>query len=462
MARRPLALSHLALASSLALAGCRPAPARAPVGCGRDVDCKGPRVCVQGACVEPPSRSPALASAPPAPAPAPVAPPVAKEPPPPPPLPPAITLPGVSSELHVDWTHSGRSRFRVSTTTPREIARAVTAGTVYSSPAITDEGVAIFGSHDRAIRAVPAPRTPSEPDAPPVRLEPAWRHDTADLVWCSPALGPGGAAGIVYVGSDDDRLYALDARDGALRFTVTAGPCRRSVGVGPEAARCDVDGVTVGPDGTIYFVADGAYAIHPDGTFAFRFRLPTHCASTPAVGPDRTLYFGCQDGRLYALAPDGTKRWDYPTGDDVDSSPAVAPDGTIYVGSDDHKLYAFSPNGSLRFALQTGGPVRSSPALAADGTIYVGSFDGSLYAIRPDGIVTWTFRTADRILSSPTVDAAGTILIGSEDDRLYALAPDGRPLWSVLLDGDVDATPAIGPDGTIWIGSDDKSLHAFR
>src|SRR5579883_1144826 len=422
MARRPLALSHLALASSLALAGCRPAPARAPVGCGRDVDCKGPRVCVQGACVEPPSRSPALASAPPAPAPAPVAPPVAKEPPPPPPLPPAITLPGVSSELHVDWTHSGRSRFRVSTTTPREIARAVTAGTVYSSPAITDEGVAIFGSHDRAIRAVPAPRTPSEPDAPPVRLEPAWRHDTADLVWCSPALGPGGAAGIVYVGSDDDRLYALDARDGALRFTVTAGPCRRSVGVGPEAARCDVDGVTVGPDGTIYFVADGAYAIHPDGTFAFRFRLPTHCASTPAV----------------------------------------APDGTIYVGSDDHKLYAFSPNGSLRFALQTGGPVRSSPALAADGTIYVGSFDGSLYAIRPDGIVTWTFRTADRILSSPTVDAAGTILIGSEDDRLYALAPDGRPLWSVLLDGDVDATPAIGPDGTIWIGSDDKSLHAFR
>jgi outer membrane protein assembly factor BamB len=462
----------------LGAAGCRSGRPAAPVGCGRDVDCKGARICVRGSCVDPPAASPALAprvalavDAAPAVAVTPVAqtasstrsqeaPRVASPPPAPPiPLPPPITLPGASPVFHADWGHTGRSRFRVATSAPREIGRAPTSGAVYSSPAITDDGVAIFGSHDRQVRAV------ALDDKKPHHVDVRWTHATSDLVWCSPALGPGGPnekAAVAYVGSDDDRLYALDAASGHVRWSYTAGPCRRATGVGPEAARCDIDGVTVGPDGTIYFVADGAYALRPDGTLRFRFPLNTHCASAPAIGPDRTVYFGCQDGRLYALAPDGTKRWDYPTGDDIDSSPAVAADGTIYVGSDDHKLYAFTPAGVVRFALQTGGAIRSSPAIAADGIVYVGSLDASLYAVRPDGSVVWTFRTADRILASPVVDAAGTVLIGSEDDRLYALAPDGKLLWSLLLGGDVDATPAIGPDGTIWVGADDKALHVLK
>ena len=36
----------------------------------------------------------------------------------------------------------------------------------------------------------------------------------------------------------------------------------------------------------------------------------------------------------------GTVLWEFETGDDVTSSPAIGPDGTVYVGSRDHKLYA--------------------------------------------------------------------------------------------------------------------------
>jgi outer membrane protein assembly factor BamB len=449
--KRGLALAGIAAATVAGWACVRPppsdaAPAHLP-GCGKDTDCKGTRICQQGACVEPPA--PRAIDAAPAPAP----PTALSLPDGSVPFVPAIALPGASPLFHVDWAHSGRSRFRVSATAPAEIARIPTGGVVVSSPAVADDGTAYFGSHDRSVRAV------SGGPGDTVR----WTRTTGDLVWCSPALGPGPQSSVtVYVGSDDDRLYALDAASGAVRWTFTAGPCKRALGVGPEAARCDVDGVTVGPDGTIYAVADGAYGLNPDGTLRFRFALRTHCAGAPAVGVDGTILFGCQDGALYALAPDGAKRWEFRAGGDVDSSPAVAPDGTIYFGADDRKLYALTPGGILKWSLQTGGDVRTAPALAADGTIYAGAFDGALYAVRPNGTVAWAFRAADRILSSPVVDAAGLILFGSQDDRLYALSPDGKLAWSVLLGGDVDGTPAIGPDGTIYVGADDKALHVLK
>src|SRR5439155_26832521 len=139
-----------------------------------------------------------------------------------------------------------RSRFRAPAAAPRELMHVATGGVVISSPAITDDGLVIFGSHDKSIYAADAGG------------KVVWRHPTGDLIWSSPALGPGG---VVYAGGDDDKVYALDVKDGALRWSFTTGPCRVATGVGPEGARCDVDGITVGPDGTIYVSADGLYAL---------------------------------------------------------------------------------------------------------------------------------------------------------------------------------------------------------
>lgn len=404
-------MKYARLALLLLAAGCPP-PSTLPSGCGKDVDCKGTRICVAHACIDPPPRAAAdggpantsdtsdggaLPDGGVASASADMATPA---------LPPPI---GASAMFHVDATHSGRSRFRAPVAQPKEVMHVATGGVVVSSPAIADDGTIVFGSHDKSIYAV---------DAAGKIL---WRHPTSDLVWSSPALGPGG---VVYAGGDDDRVYAFDLKDGAMRWSFTTGPCRVATGIGPEGARCDVDGITVGPDGTVYV--------------------------------------GCHDDALYAIGPDGQKRWDFRAGDDIDSSPAVSADGIVYFGSDDRKLYALGPGGALRWAVTTGGAIRGSPAIAADGTVYVGSFDGAVYAVRPGGVVAWSFRTADRIVSSPVIDAAGMVLIGSEDDRLYAISPDGKLAWSLLLDGDVDATPALGADGTIYIGNDDRALHALR
>ena len=102
--------------------------------------------------------------------------------------------------------------------------------------------------------------------------------------------------------------------------------------------------------------------------------------TSPAVGPDGTLYIGHCDG-LFALdSKTGKFKWGAGMSEVV-SSPAVGKDGTIYVGSMDGKLSAVSPQGTILWQQKTGGQLNSSPAIGADGTIYAMSDDGYLYAI---------------------------------------------------------------------------------
>jgi len=152
--------------------------------------------------------------------------------------------------------------------------------------------------------------------------------------------------------------------------------------------------------------------------------------SSPAVGPDGTIYVGSKDFYFYAITASGnmilrlfsfvnifsifvvwkgTAKWSYQAGSAVSSSPVVGSDGAIYVGSHDYYLYAFTPSGSGIFTLSllcritlssvflgslkwrylTGGYVYSSPTIGLDGTIYVGSGDSYLYAISSTGKVCW-------------------------------------------------------------------------
>lgn len=413
-------------------------------GCASDKDCKHQRICDHGRCVwpTPPAPSPGArdrerpdaADTPPA-------------------APAAVTQSAgpPKAMFRLGPQHQGRTPFVLPARKPEVRWTYETRGPVTSSPAVLRAGApgaVIVGSHDSRVHLVGA------------QGEALWSFATGDLVFGSPAVG---ADGVVYIGSDDDHLYALDLHERRARWKLRIGACKQSVGVGPQASRCDVDaGPTIGPDGTLYTGGDGIYAIRPDGTVLWKYLTGGHVSSAPALLPDGTVVAGCQDNLLYAIAPDGTKRWDFRAGDDIESSPAVGDDGTVYVGADDQKLYAINPQGALVWAFSATDDIRASPAIGVDGTIYVGAFDSLFYAVRPDGTLAWTFRAGDRILSSALVDPSGAVLFGSQDDRLYALEPDGRHRWSVELGGDVDSSPALAPDGTIYVGADDHKLYALR
>jgi len=149
-----------------------------------------------------------------------------------------------------------------------------------------------------------------------------WQYTTGDRVYSSPTV----ANGVVYVGSNDNNVYALNASTGALRWQYTAG------------------------------------AATP---------------SSPAVAKG-VVYAGSYDNNVYALnASTGALLWRYTTFGAVFSSPAVA-NGVVYVGSYDANVYALNAStGALLWRHTTRGGIRSSPAVA-NGVVYIGSDDNNM------------------------------------------------------------------------------------
>jgi outer membrane protein assembly factor BamB len=219
----------------------------------------------------------------------------------------------------------------------------------------------------------------------------------------------------------------------------------------------------IGPDGTIYVGSqdDYLYAVNHDGTLKWRLQTGGVVRSSPAIAADGTIYVGSYDNHLYAINSDGTVKWRYLTGGDIPSSPAIAADGTIYFGSRDDSIYALNPDSTLKWSFTTSGEVYSSPAIAADGTVYCGSNDDDLYALTPGGTLKWRYSTGRDVESSPAIASDGTIYFGSVYGTLYALNPDSTLKWSVLTNGQVRTSPAIAADGTVYFGSWDNGFYAL-
>ncbi|MFN2624301.1 MAG: PQQ-binding-like beta-propeller repeat protein, partial [Chthoniobacterales bacterium] len=100
------------------------------------------------------------------------------------------------------------------------------------------------------------------------------------------------------------------AEDGDVGATEGAGPnLAIRVRALPPAPCFDE---TIGPDGTIYVGGDGIHAVWADGTLRWKLATPEHCAATPALGGDGTVYAVCEDDALYAVRPDGSELPGFP------------------------------------------------------------------------------------------------------------------------------------------------------
>jgi len=308
---------------------------------------------------------------------------------------------------------------------------------------------------------------------------PGWQFKTGGPIQSSPVIGPDGT---IYVGSDDNRLYAITDSNasGVLKWSfATGGPVESSP--------------AIGANGTIYVGSDddSLYAVNPDGTEKWAFGTGGAVRSSPAIGSDGTIYFGSEDGKVYAVTDNGSSasaKWTLTTGASVRASPSIGADGTVYVGSHDHKFYAINPgDGSVKWFFQTNSIIESSAAIGADGTVYIGSFDQAVYAINPlDGSKKWVCFVGGAVGSSPAIAADGTIYVGSIDDvSLYAIgtppwptfhhdgsrtglspfntsANNGQEQWRFATGSTIDSSPAIGGDGTVYFQSMDGNLYALN
>jgi outer membrane protein assembly factor BamB len=308
------------------------------------------------------------------------------------------------------------------------------------SPAIATDGTVYacggdFASSGRVLAIAPATNLAK------------WIHAFSQPLGSSLAIG---ADGTLFIGTWDDKLYALNPADGSVAWTYSA---YNSI---------DISSPAVAASGTVYVGSLDTYlhAVNPaDGSLIWKCKTGGAIQNCPAIGDDGTIYFGSEDKNIYAVNPvDGSVKWKTAVGDIVEaSSPAIGPDGTIYVGCWDYNLYALNPgDGSVKWTYPTSGQIDGSPAVGPDGTVYVGSWDHNVYAINPDGTLKWKFPTGDVVESSPAVGADGTVYVGSYDYYLYALKPaDGAVLWSFKQTSmpQIRTSPAISSDGTTYLAA---------
>lgn len=272
-----------------------------------------------------------------------------------------------------------------------------------------------------------------------------WTFETEEEIRATPCVGPD----LVYIGSYDNNLYALDRRSGALRwkFPTDGGICSRP---------------TLWRDLLIFGSEDfNVYALNArTGAEVWRYHTWHHVRSSPKVYQD-IVYVGSDDGHMHAIDPrTGTMLWRFQTYREVQSSAAYA-HGVVYFGSRDNYLYAVDAlTGEKKWGFRTNGPVISAPSVVDD-YVYFGSFDFSVYCLEAkSGWRAWEERTEKFVISSPAV-SGDQLYIGSTDGHLYCLnRRTGRRLWRYRASNQVNSTPELA-DGLVYFGSIDHCVYAL-
>lgn len=352
-------------------------------------------------------------------------------------------------------------------------------------------------------------------DTGPLSGNITWTFNTGAVIHSSPSV----VDGIVYFGSRDSHLYAVNASTGEQLWAF------------PTSSWVESSPSVVG--GVVYFGCNDSnfYAVNAkSGTEKWRFKSVYSIRSSPAVA-NGVVYFGTDDFSVYALnAVNGKVIWHKNTDDTVSSSPAVS-QGIVAVGGNDGLFHTFNAgNGRVRLEYKSASPVISSPAIQ-DGVAYFVDVSSNfhavdiskknwlwenkirfywnalyLYGVAPkppafsgylwslplafgnnpassvalsDGHaylgfgnnvisidltthqIAWTFKTLNTVNSSPAIDG-NVLYVGGQDGHLYALdKTTGKRLWDLNLGKAITSSPAV-VNGTLYVGCDDGKLYAIK
>ncbi len=293
-----------------------------------------------------------------------------------------------------------------------------------------------------------------------------WKVITEGPVTSSPAVCLDNDGNeVVYIGSADNRFYAIDAESGTIEWTYET-------------------------EGAIEF-------------------------TSPACDKNKVVYVGSNDGTLYAF--DTTKsdpsdpKWTYETGGAISGSPTIDADNNIIFTSNDGYIYNLKSNGTLNSAwsqldksdiLRDGmleiGASWSTPAIdEVNNQLYIGSwrlsrcyYDNETFEATTDNqsgfILGWnanffaydlssgdeqwvfpcSFCPPGGILASPSILPDNSLLVsyfttyandGCPGDlheyNIYRVSKNGNAQWLLDLEGQADiyGTPAILEDNSFFV-----------
>jgi len=347
------------------------------------------------------------------------------------------------------------------------------------------------------------------------KLEVIWKIKEKSPFYSSPAV----VSGIVYSGTGDGRILAINQQNGNLVWEYHAsGPIYSS----PAVA------------GKLLYIGlqDGAMlAISKDeGDLLWTFQAKGAIFSSPLVR-NGYLYFASNEGFVYSLdAVSGQERWNRQLNEGVVSSVSI--DGNVLVvACRDRNLYLLDSetgNHRARFRSSSGidgnavisdgiiysisnkGLARSLSVTAkhiplertfrtiwaqmwvwqmapplplpkshnwvskfsarflgnmvTDGKrLYLPAFNGMLYGVDSKiGQKIWEFDTGHPKLKSSPIVIGDTVLVGSSEGTLYGLtSADGQEKWKFEIEGGLRGGPVYA-DGALYLATDEGMLYAIR
>lgn len=229
--------------------------------------------------------------------------------------------------------------------------------------------------------------------------------------------------GVVYIGSSDAGIYALDAATGAVRWRFAAGA--------PVFSGLN----RLGDASLLFGTMDGSVVrIDDTGKEISRVRAGGPVVTTPVLAGGKVVV-GSRDYMLYVFDfPSGAPAWKYSYGFSwVESTPAVH-DGLFYLGGSDWaRVSAFdAKTGRPVWATAVGGMSWGTPAVTAR-TVYAGAVAqlgalvthraGIVALDRATGAIKWRFAQGEPTQKLPFTGTPGSIAVAG--DRIIAAGFDG-------------------------------------
>ena len=279
----------------------------------------------------------------------------------------------------------------------------------------------------------------------PDKLEQLWKFETKDSIESAPAV----LDGVVYVGSLDEHLYALDFASGKEKWKYKGGPFKASPSV---------------QDGLIYVGdSDGFFnCVDAKGGKQWIFRTDGEVTSSANFSGDLIL-FGSYDESLYCLDKDGKQKWTFKTQGPVNGSPAVANGKTFVAGCDSSIHIIDIAKGEELNAVNLTGQAAATAAVVGD-QLYVGNMANDIQAVDlKNPKVVWTF-TPPKLPQAFFGSAAASdqlVVAGCRNKRIYCLdRMTGKDKWTFLTEGRIDSSPVIVGE-RVYVGSLDGNLYVL-
>ena len=286
--------------------------------------------------------------------------------------------------------------------------------------------------------------------------------------------------GIIYVGSRDGRVVAINSSTRSQQWDYTITP-PTTIYTTPIV---DGDLVYVGTYNGIVLALNTSARVEdlpfPQARYGeWEWYCPIENAKSNAIVADLAmsedaLYVASSNGRIYSLdkgsGDENWKREDIPVlTENVEklwNSPVIQ-GNTFYVSTFDGYIYALSAETGelLGWSFEAEAGFASSPVIYED-IIYVGSFDRYLYAVKiGSDVPLWKFpreKPAGNWFWASSVVNEGIVYAGCLDGKLYAIeAKTGEELWEFDAESPIVSSPVL-MDNLLIVAAESGNVYVIN